>query len=392
MRHRATLAIGLALVAAAPAPVEARSLVGAIVGAPLAIIGGIAGAAMGLRAARAHRRAPASRSTDVARTMPAQQGGSAWSGPVYWPYAYDSMVDYVFGTPGDGNRFWAHGYGDVLEAAFAPGRQAGNAAAKGGATRVAMNDGIRDDAKSAQPWQAMCGSENPNAADAASVRIRLAVEPTEAQAASFHELETAIARAFDRIKSSCPSSAAVTPSDRLNAMISRLTVMGQAALTMRAPLRRFYDGLSPQQKAAFDAAASGRGDAVAGNDPARAAPVETTGSATTGSAPEAARSQAIAECSQPVPDMPMAQMSRMKGAQRADMERFQAASKKLASFVATTCPSEAPAHVVDRLDAAKSRLSVLRYAALNMSSAVGRMSAAMDEQSARVRKGHERRR
>ena len=142
---------------------------------PLAIVGGIAGAAIGSRKARAHRShysrhharrergairqaRPVAPAPEMARAMPipdqsrdmpapeqfrAQSAG--WAGPLFWPNAYDGVFEYAFGLPGNDGQFWVRGFGDVIDGMFAPppvretiGR--------------ASNDGVR-------AWGSLCGSE-----------------------------------------------------------------------------------------------------------------------------------------------------------------------------------------------------------------------------------------
>src|ERR1700720_770252 len=45
-------------------------------------------------------------------------GGYGWVGPLFWPFAYDDLTDYILW--GDGIGFWAYGYKDIYAAIFAP--------------------------------------------------------------------------------------------------------------------------------------------------------------------------------------------------------------------------------------------------------------------------------
>lgn len=385
MRKGMTIAIGLAALMSMPAaPAEARNLLGTIVGAPFAILGGIAGAAMGARAAHSRARyrrerasAPQMRQADLVRAQQAA-AESAWFGPVYAPHAADAMFAYVFGVPRD-DRFWQRGYGDVLQAAFMPpGRQASSV--RNRRTKIADSDqaGIA----ATPPWAALCGSDDANAAEAVGASIRAATQPTPAQMAAFDGLQAALGRAFERVKSVCPAASGATSKDRLNGMIARLTAMGQAALMVRAPLRAYYDGLSVQQKAALDSGAAAAPAPVADNASANANTPETTGTAASPDKNQDKNrdkntAQMLAECAVPaaLPKEQLERMVRAKRMQRADVERLQAMTTQMADLVATTCPTEAAGTAVDRLDAVKSRATVLRYTALNMASVVTHMAA-----------------
>ncbi len=341
---------------------------------PLAIVGGIAGAAIGSRKARAHRAyhsrhkarrergairqaRPAAPAPDVATATPmpeqfrpapeqsrAQPAG--WAGPLFWPHAYDGVFEYAFGLPRDDNQFWARGFGDVIDGMFAPPARE--------TTGRASNDGLR-------AWQNLCGSEAPAAPDITIARIREAVQPTAEQQAAIEELRKALLRATERIGSACPAGQAATPPERLHLMIARLTAMRQAVITVQGPLRTFYDQLSEEQKQALERI---------------------------GSDGDAARRSASAGCAAPVANWPQAQIERVvqpTKAQRAPLEQLRQTALGLAQFVASTCPASAPRTAPARLEAIKERLGALRYAASNVSPAYEQFYASLsDAQKARL--------
>jgi hypothetical protein len=102
-----------------------------------------------------------------------------------------------------------------------------------------------------------CTAAQDAAASAAtpwpSEQIERDVKPTDAQRASLTALQDATAKAADILKSSCPPTEARTPPARLEAAGSRLDAMLQALNTVRPALDTFYNSLSDEQKAAFDA-------------------------------------------------------------------------------------------------------------------------------------------
>jgi hypothetical protein len=87
----------------------------------------------------------------------------------------------------------------------------------------------------------------------AEPQIERNVKPTDAQRASLTALQDAAAKAADILKSSCPPADARTPPARLAAVGTRLDVMLQAIGTVRPALDNFYNSLTDEQKAAFDA-------------------------------------------------------------------------------------------------------------------------------------------
>jgi hypothetical protein len=344
----------------------------------LAIIGGIAGAAVGSRKARAHRshkhRPSASRDRGAVRgaAAPAAAGAAGtaalaapsqardesdgWAGPLFWPHAYDGVFEYAFGLPGDDSQFWARGFGDVIDGMFtAPPRK--NTRAR----RTAETD-----PQSARAWESLCGSETPKSAEATVERIRLAVQPNETQQATLDELREALVRATEKIETACPDTHAATPPERLRMMATRLAAMRQAVLAVQGPLRTLYGQLSDEQKSALERAGS---EDSAMNARADANP--------------------NAGCAAPVAQWPQQQIERVvqpTKAQRPLLEQLRQTSLGMAQFVASTCPKEKPRNALARLEVVKDRLGVLRYAASNVSPVFEQFYGSLSEsQKARFR-------
>ncbi len=74
------------------------------------------------------------------------------------------------------------------------------------------------------------------------------------------------AKAIDILKTACPSELPSIPTGRLTAMEGRLQVMLQAVQTVRPALDRFYQLLSDEQKARFNAIAPAGDQATAAED------------------------------------------------------------------------------------------------------------------------------
>jgi hypothetical protein len=103
------------------------------------------------------------------------------------------------------------------------------------------------------PSNGNCNAAQPDAPEWPSGLIDRNVKPTDAQRASLTALQDAAAKAADLLKSSCPPEDARTPPARLAAVATRLDAMLQAILTMRPALDNFYNSLTDEQRAAFDA-------------------------------------------------------------------------------------------------------------------------------------------
>jgi hypothetical protein len=337
-----------------PAHAQRLSLPG-VLAAPLHIIQGFAGAMRrgyrgrhGVSRRAARRAAPpvaaaAAGATATETTGSASTGSyarpnlanSVWSGPLFWPNAYDGMFEYTFGMD-DGAKFWARGYGDVVEGMFPPSR----------GPRVAE---VGD---SSRTWMSLCGGETAGSAQAIADRVRDTVKPTEEQSAGFDDLSAALKRAFDNIKAVCPNEQAATPTERLNLMIARLSAMRHAVMAVSGALKTFYVTLSDEQKAALDNTA----DATATADVQCAAgPVEW-------------------------PTRGIARTLRPTRQQYPDLEQLRQTALHLAKFVGSTCLAERPKTTVERIDAVKERLGALRYAALNTGPALNRFYLALNNE------------
>jgi hypothetical protein len=355
------LFVGALFAASLPAQAQRLSLPG-VLSAPLHILRGITGAVRGQAyrsrhgVSRSARRAapPAAAAAGAAAATAAETTGSAssgsynkpnfaasvWAGPLFWPNAYDGMFEYAFGMD-YGAKFWVRGYGDVVEGMFMPSR----------GPRVAD---VSADSKRA--WISLCGGETTGSAQTISARVRDAVKPTGEQGAAFEDLSAALRRGFDNIKAVCPTDQAVTPTERLNLMIARLSAMRHAVMAVSGALKTFYVTLSDEQKATLDTA-----DANATAD------VQCTAGPVAWPAREIAR------------------MLRPTREQYPDLERLRQTALHLAKFVGSTCPAGRPKTTVERLDAVKDRLGALRYAALNTGPVLNRFYLALNnEQKSRL--------
>ncbi|WP_312010295.1 Spy/CpxP family protein refolding chaperone [Bradyrhizobium neotropicale] len=98
-----------------------------------------------------------------------------------------------------------------------------------------------------------CNGAQPGATDWPGELIERNVKLTDVQRASLAALQDAAAKAADILKSSCPPADARTPPARLAAVGTRLDAMLQAMGTVRPALDTFYNSLTDEQRAAFDA-------------------------------------------------------------------------------------------------------------------------------------------
>ena len=163
---------------------------------------------------------------------------------VFWPDAAADLADYVL-LPSGNSRFWTHGYDGIVEAAFAASDTADQRGARARPPAARLSDAGSPNAPlaAADP----CGPTSASA-DAFIEKIERAVDPNASQRDALEELRGALARAIERIATSCPAAMPVSLAQRLNAIQDRIWAMHDALLTIRLPFERFYDALSEEQR------------------------------------------------------------------------------------------------------------------------------------------------
>ena len=104
-----------------------------------------------------------------------------------------------------------------------------------------------------------CGGTQPGATEWPTAEIEARLHPTEAQRASLANLKDASAKAAEMLKASCAPDTTLTPPARLAAVGQRLDTMLKAVETVKAALDDFYQDLTDEEKAQFEAIGPGRG-------------------------------------------------------------------------------------------------------------------------------------
>src|SRR6516162_5857458 len=98
----------------------------------------------------------------------------------------------------------------------------------------------------------VCGERASGIASLPLVRIERAVQPDGAQRSALKELQDATSEAVNLLNSDCPTSRALTPVVRLQAMEQRLDAMLRAVQTVQPALEKFYGSLGDEQKERFN--------------------------------------------------------------------------------------------------------------------------------------------
>jgi hypothetical protein len=272
-----------------------------------------------------------------------------WFGPVYWPYAYDTIFVgmfwpyyapyYTYYDP-----FWDYGYPDIYAGLFSPyyyddvllppppRRRYASAPP---ATSSDMTGALREVSPA-------CGDDSRDVAGIPVEDITAAVQPNEAQRAALDELGNASVKAAQTVKAACPTSIAMTSIGRLDAMAQRVDAMLKAVTMLREPLDKFYGSLSDEQKARFNAL---------GDNQERRGDQRALGRSCSGA------SEATA--------WPAAQIQgsvRPSRQQAAGLEALHRATDQAADILKSSCPSGTPATPTARLAAMQARLEAMRDA------------------------------
>src|SRR5258706_5859436 len=117
----------------------------------------------------------------------------------------------------------------------------------------------------------ICGEQARGLTEWPFTRIERSIDLNDAQRAALAQLKDASAKAHDALEASCPREVPSTPTGRLDVMRLRLEAMLEAVRIVRPALEHFYDSLSEEQKARFNAL----GPRVAYNRTGRVAARET---------------------------------------------------------------------------------------------------------------------
>ena len=296
-----------------------------------------------------------------------RHGHIGWAGPLFWPYAYGDFFYYSLWPDAYDDPFWAYGYDDIYDAMLAPEGYEEYALPPGMGTRYASRHPAYSETVRAAVTKKLanlCADESAEVTGWPIDQIQQVVEPNDQQRAALDDLANATIKASEAIKAGCPTTAAFTPTGRLDDMEKRIDVLIQAVGIVRPPLEKFYDSLNDDQKARFNAMGTAQDETTAAN----------------------AQSAAPA-CGSAIPAWPSAAIERAvrpNETQHGKLNDLQAAAAKAADTVKASCPAQTPATPPGRLAAEEKRLQAMRQAVETVRPAMENFYSALnDEQKAR---------
>ena len=282
----------------------------------------------------------------------------------FWPDAAADLVAYVFFPRGKDDRFWAYGFGKIMDAAFAPPD----------ARRSLRRRPILTTDASAAPLakaadlsagSELCGDGSAAGnADALIERIEQAIRPSASQRDVLDQLRAALVQASERINSACPRTAPATLAERVKAIQDRIWAMRDALLTVRLPLEQFYDTLTHEQHWRLHR-----------SDP-------ESGSGETGARIADGRAHM---CAEPVAGFAGGPMRAVERAlrpnerQRASLEALRLRSAGMAQLIGSACPSYPLLGHMGRFAAVTDRLDVMLFAVMTLSPALEDFYESLDD-------------
>jgi ABC-type transporter MlaC component len=287
-----------------------------------------------------------------------------WVGPLFWPYASYDLFSYTF-YPYYEDTFWPYAYDDVYEGMFGP-----YSYIEPGQPAPRRSTSATKQMASAAAMPQLCTQSSAGLTEFPIERITETVQPNDAQKTLLDKLKQATAQAVQILQSACPTDLPSTPTGRLEALEKRLDAMVAAVDTVRMPLQEFYNSLSDEQKARFNAVER---DPEAGNQ--RIAREEQADLARTCSA-----GAGITD----VPIQRIAQLVRPTGTQREALDEVKDAVAQAGAGLKANCPNYTSLTPVGRVELMEQRLKTLLQAVRTVRPALEKFySSLSDEQKER---------
>jgi hypothetical protein len=313
-----------------------------------------------------------------------------WAGAVFWPFALGDMWSFAWWPYADTAPFWNYGVDYMMGGLFWPnGAYAWPSGGYGATAWTQPNDNYvyareshqdvysggpahknsdaatpaaapvtQDDSQN--PEMATCAGFAPGVSGMPIDKIKDSVDPHGDQLSDLKALEAASNKAESILKASCPNSPPLTPVGRLDVLQKRLDAMAQGLDLVRAPLTKFDNSLSSDQRQKLDALGGGKS-----SNPAKLCSTQN---------------QEFIN----VPTQEIIATVDPDDKQKEALDQLDNASTKAASMLQATCPSEIPGSTEARLDAMDKRLKATVTAMNEVRPAlVGFYDSLTDEQKAR---------
>jgi hypothetical protein len=294
-----------------------------------------------------------------------------WLGRLFWPYAYSDIFDYTFWAYAYDEGYWDYAYDDFIDTVFwESGSPYYNYAYGPNEYLLPSGQPSTRTRETDRTVQELCAEPDKGVTAWPFATIADAVKPNPGQSALFDEMKDAAAKAAQVFKASCVDTFPMTPPGRLRAMMSRVGATLESVRIVRPATAKFYDSLSDEQKARFNAVGPNIGDR------GRNLPEQP--------------SEAANACGEPKPsliDLPIERVEaavQPTDAQREALSRLREATEKAVGTLQAACPAVIPLTPVGRLEAMEHRLDAMLQSGKVVQSALDQFYGSLsNEQKAR---------
>ena len=364
MRWRTTIALGM-LGAAVATPDLAQAQF-----SPQGVLGGITRPFRQMLGhlghyPRGHRHRTAAANSQAtagapSNEMPSSEGARlGWAGPPAWANAYEDILGFTFWPDDYAPRLRGRGFdviADTITGRFDAPRRADRVATTGTATgNDANNDSSKsrcDDAAAQPAWPA--------------TRVQQILQLTDSEHEALEKFQSAVVQSMKPVRSDCGASADLSPPDRLGALVQTVWTVRDAGISVRGPLKNFYDSLTVTQKNSF---ASRRPQTEPRAEAKDASPGMNKQY-------QACASQNAEKAERMVKEIEM--RVRPTKDQAASFENFHKVSADMAKLLIASCVQPIPADPMARLDDANDQLTAINYAATTVQIAFDDFYAKLD--------------
>lgn len=361
MRRPTIIVIGLvAATALVPAAAEAQFAL-----SPRGIFGAVTAPLRGMIERLPHPSIHRHRSGRAAAAPSRQQEATeepskfGRTGPLAWPTAYEDVLGYTFWPNDFGPDFREHGFGDIVATLVGPLDLP--APVVGTASRRETTGAAADTAATA------CDEVKVDQGNWPAAQIGETVQLTPAQHGALDTLQATTVEAIKSIKSGCHEQTTLAPRQRLAAMVQRLWAVQNAGIRIRADLKAFYDTLTDEQKAKFNAPQPEQPRGADSKAASSAIGRQYAACAAQGADDADRLIKRITQAVRPTPD------------QRARLEALGKTSGDMAKMLMASCAQPIPETPMARLDAANGRLTSMNFAATTIQVALNDFYGGLSE-------------
>ncbi len=269
-------------------------------------------------------------------------------GPPAWPTAYVEVVGFTLWPDDYSTRIRGRGFdviADTIAGRFDLPRSSLRTATTGTATK---NDGdsseaniqCRDSANTTDHWPA--------------ARLEQILQLSDAQHDALEKVQSTAGQSIKALKGACQNAGDLAPPERLRALVQTLWMVRDGGISMRAPLKQFYDTLTSAQKVSL------------GSEPIQASAQSQPKAADSGASKQyqACASPNMESAERLIKEIEM--KVRPNNDQAASLENLHKVSSDMAKLLIASCAQPIPSDPLARLDAADDQLTAMNYAATNV--------------------------